>query len=242
MSEIISWIAAVAEDPQNLAGEILNPAEDAESERKVEREEKTASLPLDLARPNFSLQDLPVHQFPAVRQQAIIDSDAADARQTDACATSETVPTVGDAMEWEDPLDRDPDLWLYRKRTIGILRRYLRYSLETGRLPSILGSEFFRTQVTSYRVSTFEDRVVFVHDVEVCLEKLDGFARKVIGQVILQEHSQGAAARRLGCARKTVTRRLFTALDELSEQFLHVGMLARVQRPRELVREEDDEL
>ena len=43
---------------------------------------------------------------------------------------------------------RDPDLWLYRERTLGMLRRYQRLSVEVGRLPSLLGREFFRTRVT----------------------------------------------------------------------------------------------
>src|SRR6202140_5801004 len=45
----------------------------------------------------------------------------------------------------------NPDLWLYRDRTVGMLRRYLRLSIEVGRLPSLLGREFFRTRGTSYR-------------------------------------------------------------------------------------------
>jgi hypothetical protein len=57
----------------------------------------------------------------------------------------------------------NPDLWLYRDRTVGLLKRYLRYSVEVGRLPSLLGREFFRTRVTSYHAGTFEDAVIFVH-------------------------------------------------------------------------------
>jgi hypothetical protein len=37
----------------------------------------------------------------------------------------------------------DPDLWLYRDRTVGLLRRYMRLSIEVGRMPSLLGREFF---------------------------------------------------------------------------------------------------
>src|SRR3989442_5520464 len=81
----------------------------------------------------------------------------------------------------EDALDRNPDTWLHRDRTVALLRRYLRYSLETGRrLPSILGCEFFRTTVTSYSVVTFDDRVVFAHDVETDLQRLDDSSRDVI--------------------------------------------------------------
>jgi hypothetical protein len=28
----------------------------------------------------------------------------------------------------DDPLDRNPDLWMYRSRTVALLRRYLRFS------------------------------------------------------------------------------------------------------------------
>jgi hypothetical protein len=66
----------------------------------------------------------------------------------------------------------NPDLWLYR-RTEAILRKFFRMSVEVGRLPSILGSEFFRTHVTSYSVSSFEDAMIFVHDVERCVARLD---------------------------------------------------------------------
>lgn len=43
---------------------------------------------------------------------------------------------------------------IYRSRTVAMLRHYMRYSIETGRLPSLLGREFFRAKVTSYTVVT----------------------------------------------------------------------------------------
>ncbi len=122
----------------------------------------------------------------------------------------------------------DPDLWLYRDRTVGMLRRYLRISIEVGRLPSLLGREFFRTRVTSYRVSTFEDAVIFVHDVERSLERLDAFDKKLIGRIVLQEYTQEEAARLLQCGRRTVGRRFPEALDRLSENFLAGGLLTRM--------------
>jgi hypothetical protein len=64
---------------------------------------------------------------------------------------------VPGAAVMESTSGANPDLWLYRERTVGMLRRYLRISIEVGRLPSLLGREFFRIRVTSYRVSTFED-------------------------------------------------------------------------------------
>ncbi len=131
-----------------------------------------------------------------------------------------------DGAEQDDPLDRNPDLWLYRNRTVALLRRYLRVSLETGRLPSIMGREFFRAKATSYTASTFEDRVIFVRDVEKCLDRLAYWDQQLVARVILQEHNRDQAARILHCCRKTVQRRMPQVLDLLSEDFLRVGLLA----------------
>jgi DNA-directed RNA polymerase specialized sigma24 family protein len=119
----------------------------------------------------------------------------------------------------------DPDLWLYRDRTVGLLKRYLRYSVQVGRLPSLLGREFFRTRVTSYHAGTFEDAVIFVHDVERALDRLNEFERKLIARIVLQEYTHAEAAHLMGCWRRTVGRRFPEALDRLSDIFLKVGLL-----------------
>lgn len=117
---------------------------------------------------------------------------------------------------------------IYRKRTVEMLRRYMRYSIETGRLPSLLGREFFRAKVTAYTVVTFENRVIFVHDMERCLEKLDEFSRQLIARHILQEHDRWATARLLNCNEKTVRRLTPLAVDTLTEILLDVGLLERL--------------
>jgi len=62
-----------------------------------------------------------------------------------------------ESPEWFDEAwdpGKDPDLWWYRERTVAILRRFFRMSRDTGKVPSILGQEFFRSRVTSYRATT----------------------------------------------------------------------------------------
>jgi hypothetical protein len=118
------------------------------------------------------------------------------------------------------------ELSAYHDRTIALLRRYFRMSLEIGRMPSILGREIFRARVTSYRVHTFEDAVIFVHDVERCLEQLEPFSRKLIARVVLQDYSYEEAAALLGCGERSVYRLLPLALDHLSEIFLTAKMLS----------------
>ena len=147
-----------------------------------------------------------------------------------AVAPADDLPTaaVPEAHWEEDCLGSDPELRFYRKRTIKILHRYHRFSLETGRLPSLLGREFFRSGVTSYRAGTFEDRVIFVRDVDKVLGRLDYWDQQLIARVILQEHSYDRAAYLLHCSRKTIQRRLPEVLDLLSQDFLEVGLLVAI--------------
>jgi len=126
----------------------------------------------------------------------------------------------------------DPDLWLYRDRTVALLRRYMRLSIEVGRMPSLLGREFFRARVTSYKASTFEDSVIFVHDVERSLEKLDEFQKQLIAKIVLQEYSQEEAGRLLGCGLRHTARCYSEALDRMSEIFLNRDLLARLPQTK----------
>ena len=125
----------------------------------------------------------------------------------------------------------DRDLWMYRDRTVALLKRYARLAVEVGRLPSLLGREFFRAKITSYHIATFEDTVIFVHDVEQSLEKLDWFEKKVIAMVVLEEYSQEEAARLLQCSPRTVGRYIYEAIDGLSEVFLRGSILKPMVNP-----------
>jgi len=157
---------------------------------------------------------------------AVADVDDEVAVQVDVNDALERLP-IDDEYNYGE----DPDLWLYRDRTVAILKRYSRLSIEAGRLPSLLGREFFRGHVSHYQVTTFEDVVIFVHDVETCLEKLDSFSQQLIAKCVLLDYSQDEAARLLGCWRRTVGRRYPEALDRLSELFLAGGLLKRVGDP-----------
>jgi hypothetical protein len=113
----------------------------------------------------------------------------------------------------------------YRKYTQAMLRRYLRMSMEAGRVPSLLGREMFRGNVTSYRVHSFEDVVVFCLDVERCLAKLTPEEKDLIRRVALQEYTQAETAAVLGMGVRHVCRQYAAALDRLTWMFLEGGML-----------------
>ncbi|MDP9268593.1 MAG: hypothetical protein M3P27_09770 [Acidobacteriota bacterium] len=123
---------------------------------------------------------------------------------------------------WQVPKD---ELRMYRAHAIGLLRRYFRMSLELGRLPSLVGREIFRARVSSYRAASFEDLVIFVTDVERCVERLDEKSQLAIARVIFQEYSVEEAGRMLGCTERSVRTHLAGGLDRLAHIFLLRGLL-----------------
>jgi len=116
----------------------------------------------------------------------------------------------------------------YRDRTRALLRRYFYTSIEVGRLPSLLGREFFRAKVTSYRASSFEDAVIFVHDVERCLQSLDPVSQRLIAMIVFQNYNYDEAAAILHCTWRTIANRFPSALDDLSRVFLRGSMLEEI--------------
>jgi len=123
------------------------------------------------------------------------------------------------------------DLWPYRARTVALLRRYGRASVEVGRLPSLLGREFFRSRVTSYSMGSFEDIVIFVTDMEHTIDKLNAFEKKLVAMNVLEEYSIPEMSRLLACPQRTVERLLQDAIDQLSRILLTRGLLVRVGGP-----------
>src|SRR5580704_14745053 len=107
------------------------------------------------------------------------------------CAMSAAVVLPMVWARQEPVAARVPELAFYRKYTEGMLRRYMRLSMETGRVPSLIGQPMFRGRVTSYRVRSFEDVVIFVYDVEKCLARLDARSQELIARISLQEYTQG---------------------------------------------------
>jgi|SRR5579872_1486113 len=224
MSGIIELVAAGTRKAGELAG--------ADSGRRNVRFESTNQI-----------EGLATHSFPGRRKAGAPAGKDEDSCPFDrlgvnpvtrmstkmgSCAPDESdVAASHDDLYEEQRIRRK-----YRGRTITMLRRYMRYSIETGRLPSLLGREFFRAKVTAYRLVTFEDRVIFVHDMETSLNKLDEFSRDIIARHILQEYDQAETARLLSCSERTIRTYATLALDLLSEILLEVGLLERIESRR----------
>jgi hypothetical protein len=116
-------------------------------------------------------------------------------------------------------------LGFYRKHTESLLRRYLYASMQVGRAPNILGDPIARGWCSSRPVRTFEDAVIFVLDVENCLNQLGALERMLLSRIVLQEYTQTETASMLGMAVRTVSYKLPMALDRLTEKLLASGLL-----------------
>jgi hypothetical protein len=116
-------------------------------------------------------------------------------------------------------------LGFYRKHTESLLRRYLYASMQVGRAPNILGDPIARGWCSSRPIRTFEDAIIFVLDVERCLNQLGSLERMMLSRIVLQEYTQAETASMLGMGVRTISYKFPEALDKLTEKLLETGLL-----------------
>jgi hypothetical protein len=131
--------------------------------------------------------------------------------QTEAAVETTAEPTVTYAF--------------YRKHTEKLLRRYLYASLQVGRSPNLLGDSVGRGWVSSRRVRTFEDALIFVLDVERCLNRLSATDRQLISRIVLQEYTHTEAAELIGISARSVYTKFPRAIDRLTERLVEADLL-----------------
>lgn len=128
----------------------------------------------------------------------------------------------------EAPL-RNPEpntgLEFYRKHTESILRRYLYASMLVGRTPELLRDSVGRGWASSRPIRSFEDAVIFVLDVESCINRLNPLDRRLLMRIVLQDYTHGETAEMLGLSLRNVTRKFPVALDRLTRLLLNAGLL-----------------
>lgn len=116
-------------------------------------------------------------------------------------------------------------LAFYRKHTVALLRRYLAISMELGRTPCVLGTIVFRGRVSSYRITSFEDLVIFIFDVEKCLKRLDAASQAAVAHIALENYTYEETAKITGSSRSSIAQIYGEALDRLTRWFLDCGLL-----------------
>jgi hypothetical protein len=112
-----------------------------------------------------------------------------------------------------------------QRRAAGVLLRYVRTALSVGRIPSPMGMLYVPARTRSRPHSALEDAVVFVCDIELCLEMLAEFDRHIVAFCIYEHHSEWEAARHFQKPQPEISRRLSRSLERLHAMFCQRGIL-----------------
>jgi len=126
--------------------------------------------------------------------------------------------------------DPRPEMVCFRNQTLAIVRHYFELSSQIGRLPSLMGREFFRAKVSHHAIPSFEEQAVFARDVELSIGRLNAEHQEILTIAGLYHLSHEELAEMLHISRAAVSAWFAEALDALSEIFLQAGLL-REERP-----------
>lgn len=123
--------------------------------------------------------------------------------------------------------DPEPETVCYRGQALAIVRHFFEMSCQLGRLPSILGREFFRAKVSHHAIPSFEDQALFAHDIRQSLTKLDEDEMRVLTLIGLYDLNLDEAAEMLHWSTGYISQRFAGALAHLTQIFLDNGVLRR---------------
>jgi hypothetical protein len=124
-----------------------------------------------------------------------------------------------------EEIDARPEMVCFRGQTLAIVRHYFELSSQLGRLPSLMGREFFRARVSHHAIPSFEEQVVFVRDVELSIAKLGAAQQEIVMILGLYHFTHEEVAHMLHISKAAVNLWFAEALDALSEIFLAAGLL-----------------
>jgi len=129
-----------------------------------------------------------------------------------------------------EAIDPRPEMVCFRGQTLAMVRHHFELSSQLGRLPSLMGREFFRARVSHHAIPSFEEQAVFVRDVELSIAKLSAEHQEIVMLAGLYDFSHDEIAQMLHISKAAVNLWFAEALDALSEIFLAAGLL-RESRP-----------
>jgi hypothetical protein len=127
----------------------------------------------------------------------------------------------------EDPR---PEMVCFRGQTLAIVRNYFELSTQHGRVPSLMGREFFRARVSHHAIPSFEEQAVFVRDVELCIGRLGADQQEIILLAGMYNFTHEEVAAMLHTSKTSIHNWFAEALDALTEIFLAATLLSE-RRP-----------
>ena len=124
--------------------------------------------------------------------------------------------------EWETPA--------YRRYTEALLRRYFRMSMSLGSLPSALDHPSHEPPKAFHKISSFEEAVNFVMDVELALGNLRERQLELLAAALMLDCTQMETGRMVGISERHVSRLYPKALDLATRALLRRGLMKPLDR------------
>jgi hypothetical protein len=121
------------------------------------------------------------------------------------------------------------DLYLLRPHTNALLRRYYYASLMVSRIACSLRDPTGRGWVSSRPVRSFEDAMIFVVDMEKCIERLNSIDQAMLTRMVKQDYTQEETALLMGCSTRKIAYTFPAAIDRLTQKLLDAGILITSQ-------------
>lgn len=126
----------------------------------------------------------------------------------------------------EEATDARPEMVCFRNQTLALVRHYFELSSQYGRLPSLMGREFFRARVSHHAIPGFEEQAVFTRDVELCIARLSAEHQEIVTIMGLYHFTHEEVAQMLHISKTAIHQSFAEALDALAEIFLAAGILS----------------
>ena len=114
-----------------------------------------------------------------------------------------------------------------RGYTRTMIRRYVAARYQAARIFSCLdASRFSGAGRASFRpIRTFEDALVFVIDMDRCMESLSPIDLELLNRTMIQEYTESETACLMGMSARTVSTKAQVALDRLTQRLIDCGLL-----------------
>jgi DNA-directed RNA polymerase specialized sigma24 family protein len=123
--------------------------------------------------------------------------------------------------------DLNPALIGMRGHTRTMIRRYVLARYQAARIFSCLDASKFSGsgRASAQPIRTFEDALVFVIDMDRCMESLDPTDLELLKRTQIQEFTEAETACLMGMSTRTVSTKAQVALDRLTQRLIDSGLL-----------------
>jgi len=117
------------------------------------------------------------------------------------------------------------EAYFLRPVTHALLRRYLYASMQPCRIASTLDIPIGRGWASSRPVRSFEDALIFIHDMERCINSLNSLDRAMLTGIVIQEWTQVETAGMLGMSVRALSYKFPAALDRLTQKLIAAELI-----------------